>query len=113
VARLCRRRNAEPETLDAFLGRLAQLDPPQGADRNDERVGRVVARIRHVERHHSEAGLGLDSLEDEPRPVRELDLDERLLDAVDLGERGDCLVDPLDERFVWRRIDGRPEIGHY
>ena len=56
VARLRRRRDAEAETLDA-LGLFAQLDPPQGADRDDERVGRIVARIRHVERHHPEAGL--------------------------------------------------------
>jgi len=79
--------------------RGSELDPAEGADRDDQRVGRLVPRIRHVERHHPEAGLGLDVLEDEARVVGELDLDDRLLDPVGLGERGDRLVEPVDERL--------------
>ena len=59
------RRHAEADAL-GLLGRAAELDPAQGADRDDQRVGRVVAGVRHVERHHPEAGLRLDPLEDEP-----------------------------------------------
>ena len=103
---------AEAETLDSLIGRLAQLDPPERADRNDERVGRVVARVGHVERHHPEPGLGLDPLQNESRGVGELDFDERLLDAVRLGKRGDRLVEPLDERLVRQLGVGRPEVGH-
>src|SRR6185437_5702078 len=97
VARLLRRRDAEADAL-GLVGRGAELDPAQGADRHDERVGVVVARLRHVERHHAEARLGIDPLEDEARSVGELDLDHRLLDAGGFGEGGDRLVQPLDER---------------
>src|SRR5205085_11509710 len=92
--------------------RGSELDPAEGADRDDQRVGRLVPRIRHVERHHPEAGLGLDVLEDEARVVGELDLDDRLLDPVGLGERGDRLVEPVDERLVRHLGDRCPEVGH-
>ena len=65
-----------------------------------------------VERHHPESRLRLDPIEDEARPVGELDLDERLLDACRLGERRDRLVEPLDERLVRQLGVRRPELGH-
>jgi hypothetical protein len=51
-------------------------------------------------------------LEDVARVVGELDLDDRLPDPVGLGERGDRLVEPVDERLVRHLGDGGPELGH-
>ena len=63
----------------------------------------------HVERDHAEARHGLDPLEDEPRAVDELDLDNRRLDAVFLAERRDRPVQPIDELLVRAFRDRRPD----
>ena len=58
----------EAEAL-ALLRRRPQLETPDRADRDDERVRAVVTPVGDVERHHPEARFRLDSLEGKPRQV--------------------------------------------
>jgi hypothetical protein len=62
-----------------------------------------------VQRDHPEARLGVDAVEHEARRVRQLDLDDRLLDALLLRERGDRPVEPRDELLVRPFRNRRPD----
>ena len=109
LVRLARtQREAEAEAL---LGGLPQLDAPDRAERDDERIGHVVVLRPHVQRDHPVAGLGLDPLERERGTVGEHDLDRRRLHSVLFGERGNRTLDPLDERLVRPLRDRRPDAA--
>ena len=105
-------RHREAEARDARLGRAAQLEAPDRAERDDHRVRRLGVIVgMHVQRDHPEAGLGLDPLEHEPEAVGELHLDDRCLDAVRLAECRDRPVQPPDELLVWALRDRRPDAA--
>src|SRR5690242_14393709 len=88
-----RQRKAEPAALP---GRLAQLDAPQRADRNDQLVRNAVGRVR-AQRDEAEPGLRAERLDAVPGAVGELDLDARLLDLCLRGELLDAAMDARDQ----------------
>src|SRR5262249_11910594 len=95
----------------SLLGRAAELDPLDRPDRDDHLPWHVVARM-WTDRDESVARLRAERFDAVARAVRELDLDERALDAG-LGRKLlDPPVDAVDQIVERPGEPGNPEVGH-
>src|SRR6185437_2334161 len=104
------RRNRKAELCPLVHGR-AQLDALDRADRDDHLARHVVPRV-WTDRHETVTRLCLERLDRIPGAVRELDLDECLLDSCLPGELLDPAMDAVDQIVGGAGVAGNPELRH-